>query len=194
MYHIFSIKTSLFHILFFISVVFYNINAQSNNDQFINASIGLGVSIADDESDVIDQGFYIQGEYVYVVSKWIDVRPYLGFITTQKDDDEIENPENHEASITALLVGGKSRVTIPIPYIAPYFEIGVGVSVGSYKTFTEFTNIEESGLQMHIPFSIGLELGKKHNIDLAFSYYFHNNIDQTSGAAAIGLSFPLDKN
>lgn len=44
---------------------------------------------------------------------------------------------------------------------------------------------------LHIPFSIGLELGKKHNFGIAFTYYFHISVEQFAGAAAIGLSIPL---
>lgn len=173
-------------------LIFSNkINAQSNTDRFINASIGIGLSSADDESNVTDSGFYIQGEYVHVVSKWFDFRPYIGFVTTQKEDSKTKNPENYEASTTIFLLGGKSRVTIPIPYISPYFEFGLGASIGKFKTITEFSNIEKNGLQIHFPFALGLELGKKHNIDISFIYYFHDGAKQTSGAAAFGVSFPL---
>jgi len=190
MFRFFNNRLLLVSVLFLTTINY--LNAQSNTKDFINASIGLGISSADDESNITNDGFYIQGEYIHVISKWFDLRPYIGFITTQRDSDR-ENPEKFEASTTALLLGGKSRVTIPIPYIAPYIELGLGTSIGTFKTFTEFTDIEKKGIQFHFPFSIGLELGKKHNIDIAFTYYLHNEINQYAGAAAFGLSFPLNK-
>jgi hypothetical protein len=45
---------------------------------------------------------------------------------------------------------------------------------------------------MHIPFSIGLALGPKHNIDVGFTYYYQPSVQQFSGATAIGFSFPLN--
>ena len=44
---------------------------------------------------------------------------------------------------------------------------------------------------MHIPWSIGVALGPKHNFEISFTYYDHPSVDQTCGAAAFGFSFPL---
>ena len=44
---------------------------------------------------------------------------------------------------------------------------------------------------MHIPFTIGLAIGRKHNIDFALTYYYQPAVDQFSGATAVGFSFPL---
>jgi hypothetical protein len=44
---------------------------------------------------------------------------------------------------------------------------------------------------MHIPFTIGLAIGRKHNLDFAFTYYYQPSVEQFSGATAIGFSFPL---
>lgn len=92
----------------------------------------------------------------------------------------------------AFLFGGKARVCAPIPYIAPYLETGLGLSIGSFETYTPSTNSSKNGLIMHIPFSIGLAVGKKHNIDIGFTYYYHQSAKQFSGATAFGLSFPMN--
>lgn len=42
-----------------------------------------------------------------------------------------------------------------------------------------------------MPFSLGLELGKNNNVDLAFTYYFQPSVEQYVGAFAVGLKFPL---
>ena len=82
-------------------------------------------------------------------------------------------------------------MTAPIPYVAPYLEIGIGASIGSFITFTPTTDIEKKGIISHVPFTIGLELGKNRDIDLAFVYYYQNSVEHFTGAAAIGISIPL---
>jgi hypothetical protein len=53
--------------------------------------------------------------------------------------------------------------------------------------------VKKSGALFHIPFSLGLALGKNHGTEFKFTYYYHSSVDQFSGAAALGLTFPLDK-
>jgi len=164
--------------------------AQFVKERAINASIGLGYSAANVDSDIFGSGFYIQGEYVLTIASWIDVRPYAGFVFTETDEDDNDDPK-FRADANAFMVGGKARIKAPIPWVAPYVEIGLGASMGSFNTITKLSNVDDSGLFFHIPFTIGLELGPKHNIDVAFVYYIHNSIKQTTGAAAIGVSIPL---
>lgn len=79
----------------------------------------------------------------------------------------------------------------PIPYVAPYFEIGIGASIGKFETLTAFDDIDKSGIISHIPFAFGLELGKNNNVDLGFTYYFQPSVEQFAGAFAVGITFPL---
>jgi len=90
-----------------------------------------------------------------------------------------------------LLLGGKARITAPIPWVAPYVEGGIGASIGSFETVTPGTSLQASGLIYHIPFTVGLSLGPWHNVDVAFTYYFHPTVRQYAGAAAFGISIPL---
>ena len=178
-------------LVLFTLVVSTQAKAQFLKAKSIDASIGFGMSAPNDETvDVIGTGFYMQAEYVFEIVSWIDVRPYAGLILTKENDDD--NEENYKATSNAFLFGGKTRIKAPIPWVAPYIEIGIGASIGSFKTVTPFVNIDKSGLLLHIPFTIGLELGRKHNFDIAFTYYYHNSVEQFSGAAAFGFSFPLD--
>ena len=178
-----------------IILVSSQVKAQLIKEKSIDASIGYGLSAPYDDVDIIGTGFYAQGEYVLTLAKWIDIRPYAGLILTKANDDDNEQDEpEYKSTANAFLIGGKTRIRGPIPWVAPYLEIGIGASIGSFETFTPFTNIDDSGLFLHIPFSLGLELGPKHNFDIAFTYYFHNSLEQFSGAAAFGFSFPLDDN
>lgn len=167
------------------------VKAQLIKEKSIDVSIGYGLSAPYDDVDITGSGFYLQGEYVLGLVKWIDIRPYAGLILTKTDDNE-QNASEYESTANAFLIGVKTRITAPIPWIAPYIEFGIGASIGSFETVTPYTNIDNRGLIMHIPFSIGLELGPKHNFDIAFTYYFHNSVEQFAGAAAIGISIPLN--
>ena len=169
------------------------VKAQLIKEKSIDALMGYGLSAPYDDVDITSSGFYVQGEYVLTLAKWIDIRPYAGLILTKTDDNKQNAPE-YKSTANAFLIGGITRIKAPIPWVAPYIEFGIGASIGSFETVTPFRNIDESGLFMHIPFSIGLELGPKHNFDIAFTDYFHNSVEQFAGAAAFGISFPLDNN
>jgi hypothetical protein len=187
------LSTNFYKIVLLFTIFFFcKINAQPKTGEFINASIGFGISAPYDESDISGSGFYAQGEYVIGISKWFGVRPYVGIILTSEDKSENhQNQFNYKVTSKALLLGGKARIVAPIKYIAPYIETGFGLSVGSFDTYTPLTNRSKNGLIAHIPFSIGLALGKKNNFDIAFTYYYHPSVKQFSGAAAFGLTFPI---
>ncbi len=181
-------------VTFFILFFSNKLAAQPKKGEFISVSIGYAMSAPYENIDLSGSGFYAQGEYVFGLTKWFGVRPYLGFISTSPSKSNTQE-ELYEFEVTSKSVffGGKARVAIPIPYVAPYIEFGLGASIGSFVTYTPNTNIEKNGLLMHIPFSIGLALGRHHDIEIAFNYYFHNSVDQFNGAATLGMSFPLNK-
>jgi len=84
------------------------------------------------------------------------------------------------------------RLSIPIPYVSPYIEAGIGTSIGSFETFTPTTNLKESGILLHIPATLGLAIGRKHAFNIEFTYFFHPSVDQFSDAVAIGYTFSLN--
>lgn len=192
-----KIKQLLYILLFTIFLPQLS-TAQTQKGRFIDVSIGLGFSAANTQSEEIEtisSGFYAQGEYVFGLTKWFSVRPYAGFILTSSDKNNIreENQPEYEVTTKAFLIGGKLRLTAPIPYVAPYIETGLGASIGAFRTFTEFSDIEENGIIYHIPFTIGLALGREHKVGIEFTYFFHPSIDQFAGAVAAGITFSLDK-
>ncbi|WP_179353811.1 hypothetical protein [Winogradskyella vidalii] len=168
--------------------------AQFVKEKSINAQIGYGVSFPYNSiDDVADDGFFAQGELVLKVTSWFELRPYAGFILTNSDGKDLnDNPTNEIAESKAFLLGGKARVRAPIPWVAPYVEIGIGTSIGKFETLTAFDNIDKGGIIYHIPFAIGLELGKNNNVDLGFTYYFQPSVQQFVGAFAVGITFPLN--
>lgn len=169
--------------------------AQTVKEKSIIAKIGYGLSAPDDSSgNIINNGFFIQGEYVLKIASWVELRPYAGLILTNSNGKDInDNPTDEKATSKAFLIGGKTRVKIPIRWFAPYIELGIGTSIGKFETFTTFTNINKNGFIYHVPFSFGVELGRNNNIDIGFTYYLQPTVEQYVGAIAIGISFPLNK-
>jgi hypothetical protein len=171
-------------------LVSIQVQAQFVKETSIDVSIGMGIASPYDEYDISGTGFYAQGEYVLHLASWIDLRPYLGMIVA-KDTPDKEKEKGFKSTASAALVGGKTRITAPIPWVAPYLEIGYGASIGSFENYTPYTGKEDSGLLFHIPFTMGVGLGPGHAVNLEFTYYFHNSVQQYSGAAAVGVSIPL---
>jgi len=170
------------------------VEAQFIKEKSINVQIGYGLSVPYNSVDEIaDDGFFAQGELVLKVKSWIEFRPYAGFILTSSNEEDLNgNPTNEKAESKAFLLGGKARVRAPIPWVAPYIEVGIGTSIGKFETFTTFDSIDKGGIIYHIPFSFGLELGKNNNVDLGFTYYFQPSVKQFAGAFVIGITFPLN--
>ncbi len=176
-----------------LTAIFSNITeAQTKKGRFVDVAIGYGISAPFDDVDILGSGFYAQGEYVYGLTTWFQVRPYAGFVLTSADKNEKYDQFGYKVTSNAFLLGAKTRISAPIPWVAPYFEIGIGASMGAFVTHTPFVNIEKKGILFHIPLSIGLALGRRHNYQIAFKYYYHPSVEQFSGAAALGFTFPLD--
>lgn len=171
-------------------------DAQFIKSKSINAQIGYGLSSPYySVADIANAGFFLQGEYVQTISSWLDLRPYAGLIITSTDGKDLnDNPTEEKAESKALLVGGKARFIAPIPWVAPFIEIGIGGSIGKFVTYTAYTNINNSRFIYHIPVSFGLELGRNKDVDLGFVYYFQPNVEQFVGAFSIGISIPLKRN
>ncbi len=59
------------------------IEAQFIKEKSINAQIGYGLSAPNNSVDeIVDSGFFAQGELVLKVASWFELRPYAGFILT----------------------------------------------------------------------------------------------------------------
>jgi hypothetical protein len=166
---------------------------QPKKGEFINGAIGIGFTASNEAIDVISSGFYMEGEYVFALKSWIGIRPYAGIILTSKEINADDIPSDFYVKANAFLFGTKVRIAAPIPWVAPYLEMGMGGSIGSFKTYTPGYQLEKNGLLFHVPVSLGLAIGRHNEFEIAFKYYYHSSMEQFSGAAAIGLSFPIEK-
>lgn len=178
--------------LLFALLAFYTLNAQFIKEKAISGSIGFGYTYPSEDIDISGSGFYLQGEYVLRHSKWLELRPYAGTILTKTDESDEVYYNSYRSSSNAFLIGGKSRFTAPIPWVAPFLEIGVGASFGSFKTVTPNTSLIKNGVLYHIPWSIGLKIGRHHNFEFGLTYYEHPQARQFCGAMAFGATFPLN--
>lgn len=188
-------KLYSFSLLLFICLFYQTAYAQPQQGDFISVNAGFGVVAPNDDSEVTGTGFYAQGEYVWSPKSWFGVRPYAGLIIASgetSEEDIAETGVKEYIRSNAFLLGGKIRLAVPIPYVAPFVEMGVGMSIGSFRTDTQYTYKKESGVLLHIPVSFGLAIGRKHSTEVKFTYYFHEAAQQFSGAVALGYTWPLD--
>lgn len=166
----------------------------------VGASAGLGLSYADDDSAAGGRGFYLQAEYAYGLSAWFQPRAYAGVVATSSKDEEAgpmhlpcQSAAGGPCEVSAQIgfLGAKGRVIIPIPYVAPFFELGLGLSLGKLTTMTNPTDERRMGLHIHVPFALGLLIGGRYRFEVSFQYLAHPAAAQTAGAVAVGFMWGL---
>lgn len=182
-------------------ILFPNLTKAQTTGNAIKASIGFASSGsyyienygAQDEVDVMGGGLYLQGEYIFGITSWFSARPYVGGIFTSVDkNQDLQNQPQYRVTTNAFLLGGKVRFYAPIPWVAPFIEGGIGTSIGTFETLTPGVNFDKSDALLHIPFSIGLAIGRKNNFEIGISGYFHPAAKQSNAIFAAGYTFPLD--
>lgn len=156
----------------------------------LHGTVGLGLSVVgpDDErtNDIQGQGLFLQGEYVFETGKPATLRLYLGGIFTETDDSTCGDYEPCDVSSKAVFGGAKVRLTVPIPKISPFLEVGAGLTLGSIKTRVGTLYDEDSnGAAFHIPVALGLTIGEVRRFDISFDYLIYPSLDHIDGAAAV---------
>lgn len=157
---------------------------------------GVGGSFAPDARDGHGLGGSLIAEYPIVPGPWGGLRLYGGgFASTTQESSCTGGLDPCAISSKLAVVGGKARLLVPIPYVGPYLEVGVGASVGTLETRVgpsgTLAGIDErhSGVMVHIPFSLGLAFGSRHQHTLSFDYFAHPGRDHIVGALAVGVGF-----
>jgi hypothetical protein len=174
-------------------------HAQPREGRSLDVALGVGLSapLTGRHNDSGGVGALAKAEYAFGVTSWFGVRPYGALLLTWpsgKDDDFCEYYRvDCEVTAKIALIGGKVRLFAPIPYIAPFLDLGLGASAGVLRTRTLDEDIDRKGVTVHIPFGVGLALGRDHSVEIAFVYFYHPIEKQTNGGVTIGLSFPLDE-
>ena len=135
-------------------------------------------------------GIYAGFEFALLPSRWFSPRAYAGLLVASADENSCNGaavPCHVSAQIGVL--GIKGRLTIPIPYVAPFIETGVGMSVGAMSTHTVDIDKRLSGVAYNIPFSLGLSfgIGQRRFMELAFAFLYHPDLSQIDGAFTLSL-------
>jgi len=160
--------------------------------RWIVVSAGYGLSIASDESDRTAgaSGVYGEAEYIFVANTWISLRPYAGLLLTFPDRSSCANGVTPcDISAKIGFAGGKLRLTIPIPYVSPFAELGVGATVGSISSQDAARDETFAGVTYHIPYALGLSFGDKAKIDVALQFLSHPEQHEFAGALALSYGW-----
>lgn len=122
------------------------------------ASGGLGVSFSPDREGAGVGGSLIV-ERAVGSAVWGGGRVYAGgFFSNASPDRCPAGIDPCSVSSQIAVVGAKARLLVPIPYVGPFLELGVGLSAGSLENrigaHGGYAALDEthSGVMVHIPF------------------------------------------
>ncbi len=160
--------------------------------RYLMVSLGVGLSDQYATHHGSGTGFYAEGEYALEVASWFMPRAYAGLLLTFPDRGSCDGSGAPcDVSTKIGFAGGKIRLLAPIPYVAPFIELGLGLSVGVLTTRTPEEDDGSVNLAYNIPVTLGLALGKDHGVEVALAYLVHPAAKQVDGALALSLAFPL---
>ncbi len=161
----------------------------------LELSAGLGMVAASDQGGVpvngTGEGLYASAEYVLRPSSWFSPRLYGGLLLTRAANDCGAQP--CDVSARYAFGGAKARLLAPIPWVAPFIELGVGLSLGHFTTRSgTLVDVDKAGSTYHWPFSIGVAFGAGRQYEVALAYLFHPQQSQFSGGITFGYQLDLD--
>jgi hypothetical protein len=161
-------------------------------------SLGLGLSSPLDETvrgqkvQGSGEGVWVAAEYIERRNDWLAPHVYSGVVVTTPQHDCGPMVSPCDVSARVFFMGAKMRLTFPIPYVAPFLELGLGASLGAIRTkIGDLVDVDRRGVMYHIPFGIGLAVGRRHQVEIALEYLYYPEQVQFNGAAALGMTFTL---
>lgn len=163
----------------------------------VQVASGLAVSFAPDH-DGWGRGLGILLQYAFAPAGWGGGRLYAGGVLTGARGESCPAAVDPCALSSRIgVAGAKVRFLAPVPYVGPFFEVGVGGSVGSIESrvgpFGLLGALEEehTGLMFHVPFAIGLAIGSRHQHELSFAYFAHPGREHIAGSIQAGIAFTI---
>ncbi|HET7788890.1 MAG TPA: hypothetical protein VFL36_23140 [Myxococcales bacterium] len=152
--------------------------AAGESDRALGIAAGLGLAAPQRQNgqDVSGSGIggYAEVEYIIRLNDWFTPRAYSGLLLTSPQADCGAGVTPCDVSAKIVFAGGKFRLMAPIPYVGPFLELGLGSSLGRISTRSgRAVDVTYSGLTYHVPVTLGLALGRRHEFELAFQYLFH---------------------
>jgi hypothetical protein len=156
----------------------------------------LGPAFAFPSSDRIEngsgEGIFGGAEYAFWPDSWFSPRLYGGFSFTKPRSDCGAGVSPCEVASSFAFMGVKTRFLVPIPWVAPFVEVGLGASFGHFSTRVgTLVDREVGGALLDVPWSLGLALGSRRQCELSVQFLSHARAEQTTGGLAIGLRVPV---
>jgi hypothetical protein len=168
--------------------------ARAELDHALGLDAGFAVAVPDSDArrNGGGAGVMLMAEYVKWPGNWFSPRGYAGAVFTSPTPtcDAGVSPCDIRANL--FFLGAKFRLLLPIPYVGPFLELGVGASAGHMAARVgQSLDIDTSGVFLDLPFAFGLALGQEHRFQLAFQFLFHPGESINTGALCIGFDFPI---
>jgi len=168
--------------------------ARAEPDQALGLTAGFAVAVPDSDArrSGYGAGAMLMAEYVKWPGNWFSPRGYTGAVLTSPipSCDEGVSPCDIRANL--FFLGAKFRLLLPIPYVGPFLELGVGASAGHMAARVgQSLDFDTSGVFFDLPFAFGLALGAEHRFQLSFQYLFHPGQSMGTGALSIGYDFSI---
>ena len=141
-----------------------------------------------------DSGSGGYGAVEYSLPKLDWLRFYAGGLWASTDDSWCGPDPPCEFSAKLFFAGSKLRLSAPIPYVRPYLDVGVGVSVGSISTQNgRAVSASDRGLMLHIPLGLGFQIVTESvDLDIGVLPLIHPSADASAGALfAVGVGFDI---
>jgi hypothetical protein len=155
---------------------------------------GLGISFPQSHRDGHGLGGSLVYEQLLVGPRWASVRAYGGAFFSRSDQAScVGNLQVCDVSSQIGVGGAKVRFLVPIPYVAPFIEVGAGLSAGSITTripaYGSLPEINEGefGLLFHIPAGLGLAFGRRHQHKISLDYFSYPGQDHVTGTVSLGI-------
>lgn len=160
----------------------------------LDLGVGVGIAFADDDREAEESGggagLWLGGAYRRPLASWFMPSVYAETVATFADT---RGCEGCRAEARALFVGAQARFIAPIPYFSPFFEIGLGVAAGRFRTFTPEINRKLAGVAFHIPLTLGAVFGKERPFTVGLRYLVVPRAEQVAGGAGLTLSLPIER-
>ncbi|HZX65890.1 MAG TPA: hypothetical protein VFE76_10875 [Myxococcales bacterium] len=168
--------------------------ARAGPDQALGLTTGFAVAVPDSNArqSGYGAGIMLMAEYVKWPGKWLSPRGYTGAVFTSPAPSCDEGVSPCDIRANLFFLGAKLRLLLPIPYVGPFLELGVGASAGHMAArIDQSLSFDTSGVFFDLPFAFGLALGAEHRFQLSFQFLFHPGESMGTGALSIGYDFSI---
>lgn len=170
----------------------HDVSAQLRRDG--QAVAALGFAFPGEPHDAYGVGAGMSYDRGIWGPDWAQVRVYGGgFFSRTRAESCARSVEPCTVSSNIGVAGAKLRLLAPIPYVAPYFEFGMGTSLGSVTTrvgaYGAYPLLDEShsGVLFHVPLAWGFAFGRNYRHKVSLEYFVHPGRKHVTGVLALGI-------